>query len=100
MSFFSHPDPLQQPHGSNITRIYRAKYPIFAKCDKEVIQQGSQGFGRIASPLELRCQRNSNLGLTWLGFEYVETTITDQFAAGEEDDPDLIPGSRSARLRF
>lgn len=98
VSFFSHPDPLQQPHGSNIARIYRSKYSIFAKFDKKVIQQRSQGFGRIASPLGLRGPRNSKFCVTWLGFECPETAIANQFAAGEEDDPNLIPRSRPARI--
>ena len=71
---------------------------MFAKCEKKVIQQCAQGFGGVASPLELRGQRNPNLCVTWLGFEYPETAIADQFATGGEDDPDLIPQSRSARL--
>jgi hypothetical protein len=36
--------------------------------------------------------------MTGLGFEYLKTAIADEFAAREEDNPNLIPRTRSSPI--
>ena len=97
MSLVSHAEPLEQPDRCQIARVHRSEDAMFAELLKQIVQQCSHRFGRIATSLKFRRQCDSDFGLTWFILQYAEATVANELR-GREADSDLIPGTWRARL--